>query len=80
MAWTDEQQAQAKSEGWRLVETIDNGKTHPYLMVTTHGPRFATEHEAGIFVVRQARLHSSFHQHALRAITQSRVQPTKSKR
>lgn len=80
MTWTAEHSKHAAADGWRLVETIDNGTKHPYLMVTVQGGRFKNEHEAGIHVVRSARLNSGLHQAALRAIVQSRVQPTKTKR
>ena len=79
MIWTPEYAKAAAAEGWRLVETIDNGTKHPYLMVSVHGGRFRNEHEAGIHVVRSARLRSGLHQTALRAIVQSRVQPVKAK-
>lgn len=73
MTWTAEQAKRASFEGWGLVDTIDNGKAHAYLMVVDKRGAFKNHHEAGMHVVRLARQNSRFHQEALHAIMQSRV-------
>lgn len=74
MSWTPEHAKRAALEGWALTETIDNGTSHAYLMVTSRRSHFKDDTAAGVHVVRLARGNSAFHQQALRAVMQSRVQ------
>ena len=75
MTWTPQQAEQAQAEGWRLADTIDNGTSHVYLTFAraASGTGFKNDHAAGLYVVRRARENSSFHQAALRAVMQSRM-------
>ncbi len=73
MTWTEQQAQQAKTEGWRLADTIDNGTSQVYLMFATTSGNFKDDIAAGLYVVRRARENSSFHQAALRAVMQSRM-------
>jgi hypothetical protein len=72
--WTAEFAANARREGWDLMDTIDNGKREVYLMVAAVGPRFKDHHTAGLHVVHFARKNSPLHRTALSAIVHSRAQ------
>ena len=68
----------AKAEGWDLTTIIDNGKTHPYLMIVRASKSpFKSDVDAGTFVIAQARAGSPLHRHALALIGSSRLPPTK---
>lgn len=80
MNWDPLMIDKAKAEGWKLVTTIDNGATHPYLMVTRHGGPFPSDLAAGAFVVSQAREGSALHRHALQLVAASRIRTAKGKK
>jgi hypothetical protein len=65
--WTDEQQANARSEGWEIVDTIDNGKQVAHMRIYSCG-RFKSHREAEQHVLNQARRASRFHIEALRVV------------
>lgn len=78
MNWDELMSGKAKAEGWGLATIIDNGTTHPYLMVAREGQSpFKSDQDAGVFVVAQARTGSPLHRHALALIGSSRLPPTK---
>lgn len=80
MQWDPSLIDRAKAEGWKLVTTIDNGTTHPYLMVCSHGGPFPNDLAAGAFVVSRAREGSALHRHALQLVAASRLRTAKGKR
>lgn len=77
--WSEVAQQQAKIEGWRLADTIDNGDTHVYTMVSPADVRFKNSEQATAHVIERARSGSALHQHALRLMTVSRLRPTKAR-
>lgn len=78
--WTDVAQHQARTEGWHLADTIDNGEVHVYLRISPADARFKNSHEAAAHVVEQARRGGKLHQHALQVSAMSRVRPTARKK
>lgn len=74
--WTDVAQFQARTEGWHLADTIDNGEVHVYLRISPVDARFKNTYEAAAHVVEQARRGGKLHQQALQVSTMSRVRPT----
>ena len=80
MSWDHLMIAKAKAEGWQLVTIIDNGTTHPYLMVCRHGGPFSSDLHAGTFVVSRAREGSALHRHALQLVASSRIKTSKGKK
>ena len=77
--WSEAAQQQAKNEGWRLADTIDNGDTHVYTMVSPADARFKNSEQATVYVIERARSGSVPHQHALRLMTVSRLRPAKAR-
>lgn len=75
--WTDAASQQARIEGWRLADTIDNGTSHVYLLITPTDTRFKNTYEAAAFVVDRARVGTALHQAALRLMALSRLRTTK---
>lgn len=78
--WTDVAQHQARTEGWLLADTIDNGEVHVYLRISPADARFKNSYEAAAHVVEQARRGGKLHQHALQVSAMSRVRPTARKK
>lgn len=78
--WTDAAAAQARTEGWCLADTIDNGTTHVYSLITPADSRFKNSYQAAAFVVDRARAGSSMHQHALKLVAVSRFHTTKQRK
>jgi hypothetical protein len=78
MNWDKTMVDRAAAEGWRLVTIVDNGTTHPYLMIGRgEQSKFIDDRRAGEHVVHMARQISPLHQHALSLVMQSRVKGTK---
>lgn len=77
LTWSNEDRAAARSEGWRLAETIDMGSKRPYLMVatamTTKVLGFGTDQLATKYVTQQAQLGGALHQRALAISIRSRM-------
>lgn len=71
--WTQEHEAKARAEGWSLSTTIDNGTTHPYLMIIAVGKPFASNQIASRHVLARAHERSELHITALQAVAASRI-------
>ena len=75
--WTEVEANQAQREGWRLADTIDNGTSYVYLLITPADARFKNSQTAASFVIDQARRGSGFHREALQLMIVSRLRPTR---
>jgi hypothetical protein len=83
MTWTEAAEAQARAEGWQLVDVIDNGQTHVYQLIMgagSLGSRFKNTQQATAFVVDRARSGSSLHHQALKLTMMSRLRPTRKRK
>ena len=78
MLWTATNAATAKLEGWELRETIDNGSSAVYLRVYSLVDQKHVN--ASALVLERARGGSRLHVEALRAISQSRIQPKRKRK
>jgi hypothetical protein len=68
--WSPSQQAEARQDGWELVDTIDNGNTKPRLRLFASVPNH-TNQGALMHVLNQAKTGSALHIQALRAMAAS---------
>lgn len=76
MNWDKLMTERARAEGWRLVDTIDNGAAHAYVMVArTQTSAFKTDQHAIRYVVEHASSGSPLHKHALQLVMASKIKP-----
>lgn len=73
MSWQQTDADRALAEGWRLTTVVDNGRTHPYLMIT--GLSSTDDRSMLAHVINQAKAGSTLHRRALQEIALSRLQP-----
>ena len=66
--------AVGKTQGWRLVTTIDNGTAHPYWDIAGIG---VPDQQAKRFVLAQAKTGSKTHQQVMQLLLQSRTKAKK---
>lgn len=73
--WNEQQQAQARREGWELGVVVDSGKalSTAYLDVFDVGPVFKTRRLAMQWVVAKAQQRSKLHIDALAACSSSKL-------
>lgn len=71
------QQAQANTEGWRLVTTFNNGDTHPLWDIAVFGGKFKSDRAASLAVINAARNGSTLHQTAMKLVADSRMRGKK---
>lgn len=71
------QQAQANSEGWRLVTTFNNGDTHPLWDIVVFGGKFKSDRDASLAVINAGRNGSTLHQQAMKLVADSRMRGKK---
>lgn len=82
MNWDKNMVERARTEGWRLVDTIDNGAAHVYALIArTQTSAFKTDQHATRYVIEQASNDSPLHRHALQLVMASKIKPkTKGKK
>jgi len=71
--WSEAEVVRARSEGWRLATTVDNGSTRPYLMIAAAAGKILNDRDAQRLVIEQAKAGSVFHQSALKIMALSRL-------
>lgn len=78
MNWDHLMVESAAKEGWRLVDTIDNGTAHVYVVVARAArTQFKDDAAAVSYVIESAKQNSPLHRHALQLMAASRIRTKK---